>query len=95
MINGGMLTHWSKAGARLGSYLKFSYDLNPDLNIGIRYLYDYKIYRSTDLNENNERASQHRCDSYVTYRINYLFTAAWQTTVYTYQHDFHYKNYKK
>lgn len=91
----GMLTHWSKAGTRFGPYLKLSYDVNPDLNLGVRYRYDYNVYRSTDLDGNNSRANQHRWDGYVTYRLNDLFTAAWQTTVYTYQNNFHYNNHKK
>lgn len=91
----GLLTHWSKSGTRFGPYLKLSYDVNPALNLGFRYRYDYNVYRSTDLDGNNSRANQHRWDGYVTYHINDLWTAAWQTTVYTYENNFRYNNHKK
>lgn len=91
----GVLTHWSSQGTRFGPYLKLSYDVAKDLNLGIRYRYDYNVNRTSDLQKNNSRADQHRWDGYLTYLINDKFTAAWQTTIYTYANDFRYNNHRR
>ncbi|MEG3133042.1 oligogalacturonate-specific porin KdgM family protein [Rouxiella sp. T17] len=90
----GHLLHWSSAGTRLGPYLKLSYDVRKDLNLGIRYRYDYNLFHSTDLNDNNSRAQQQRWDGYITYQMNDKWMTAWQTTVYTYVNDYRYNNNK-
>lgn len=90
----GMLTHWDKNGTRFGPYLKLSWDASKNLNLAIRYRYDYNVYSSVDSEGNNAHNNQHRYDGYLTYRINDLWTASWQTTLYTRQNNFRYGNHK-
>lgn len=91
----GVLTHWGKEGTRFGPYLKLSWDASENLNLGIRYRFDYNVYTNTDLDGSQAHNNQHRYDGYLTYRINDEFTAAWQTTVYTRQNNFRYGNHKR
>lgn len=95
----GMLTHWSSDGTRFGPYLKLSYDMNKQLNLAVRYRYDYNVYRSNMINTDgvveHTRGNQHRGDTYVTYKINDKYTASWQSTIYSYQHNLRYNNHKR
>ncbi|HIB4006533.1 TPA: oligogalacturonate-specific porin KdgM family protein [Escherichia coli] len=91
----GIQTQWMSAGSQYNPYLKLSYQVNPDINLGIRYRYDWKAFRQTDLDGNSSRNNQHQIDGYFTYRINDTWLFAWQTTVYTKDNNFRYGNHKK
>lgn len=83
------------AGSQYNPYLKISYQATPDLNLALRYRYDWKAFRQTDLDGNRARNDQHQFDGYVTYKINDSWLFAWQTTVYTKVNNFKYGNHKK
>ncbi|EEQ5231610.1 TPA: oligogalacturonate-specific porin KdgM family protein, partial [Escherichia coli] len=91
----GIQTQWMSAGSQYNPYLKISYQATPDLNLALRYRYDWKAFRQTDLDGNRARNDQHQFDGYVTYKINDSWLFAWQTTVYTKVNNFKYGNHKK
>ncbi|BDZ05848.1 hypothetical protein MUTS16_69210 [Escherichia coli] len=93
--NPGIQTQWMSAGSQYNPYLKISYQATPDLNLALRYRYDWKAFRQTDLDGNRARNDQHQFDGYVTYKINDSWLFAWQTTVYTKVNNFKYGNHKK
>lgn len=91
----GIQTQWMSAGSQYNPYLKLSYQVSPELNLALRYRYDWKAFRQTDLDGNRARNNQHQIDGYLTYRINDDWLFAWQTTVYTKVNNFRYGNHKR
>ncbi|HEH9428096.1 TPA: hypothetical protein SIA32_003354 [Aeromonas sobria] len=94
-VRPGMLTLFNSHGTRYGPYVKLSWDVMKDLNLGIRYRYDWKAYKQEDLSGEMSRDNAHRWDGYLTYKINNDFTFAWQTTIYSKQNNYLYGNNKK
>lgn len=86
----GVLSHWDQDnGLRLGPYLKLAWDVTKNLNLGIRYRYDFNVKHpeAPVTHQSLARKDQHRYDGYVTYKIDDKWTAAWQTTLYSRVHS--------
>ena len=68
----GIQTQWMSAGSQYNPYLKISYQATPDLNLALRYRYDWKAFRQTDLDGNRARNDQHQFDGCLHGRPRYI-----------------------
>lgn len=94
-IQPGGVYHWSSNGTQLRPYLRVNYKVTPDLNVGLRYRYDYNTYETVNSAGESHRDSVNRFDLFIGYKLNEQWSVLYQGTVYKHVNDdYKYKNNK-